>query len=425
MKAIFNILAVFALIAVFALTASLVILRTAGYSYNLKKKTIEKAGILVVKSKPTDAAITLNGRDLDKTTPLRIRSLPPGTYEVAIKKQGYRVWSGTVPVESGRAAYVERVRLYPDATPASVATGTIRAAALSANRERVAWISETKKTFEIIVSRAKNPSPAAVASFPRTVQDMTPELTWSPEAEHLLFTRRAASPGEAGAHAIVYLLPPSGPAVEVDDILKKPASSVRWSPENPALLEAAVGKQIFLIDPIGRRVIKTDVPPRSAEEYAHLGPQRGDWLPSIRSPRGDIGISYRDAAVSFPPLFARGYAWAPDPTDERLLVWNETEWWISYPIRDDKSARINSELIRRIGAGIDAVTWAADGASVYFATGGTVAALDLTDYGFGRRTTELARFDRIAHLFAPRDDQALFIIGSKDGLDGVWRLPLE
>ncbi len=63
-------------------------------------KVPSKLGTLAVESRPSGAAVTLNGRPRG-TTPLRVDALAPGEYQVSMALQGYRPFSTTVRVVAG------------------------------------------------------------------------------------------------------------------------------------------------------------------------------------------------------------------------------------------------------------------------------------------------------------------------------------
>jgi len=59
------------------------------------------SGVIRVESTPTKAMIYLDGKDVG-TTPDILRSVAPGTHEVKVKMEGYKVWSKKLDVEEGK-----------------------------------------------------------------------------------------------------------------------------------------------------------------------------------------------------------------------------------------------------------------------------------------------------------------------------------
>ena len=68
----------------------------------------EKPGSIIIKSKPSDAKIFIDGRETG-TTPETISDLESGAHIVELKLDGYDVWSESVEVKSSRESYLTAV----------------------------------------------------------------------------------------------------------------------------------------------------------------------------------------------------------------------------------------------------------------------------------------------------------------------------
>ena len=66
-------------------------------------KPATATGALAVESRPTGAAVTVNGKP-SGTTPIMLDELPPGEYRVTMTLQGYRPFATTVRVVAGERA---------------------------------------------------------------------------------------------------------------------------------------------------------------------------------------------------------------------------------------------------------------------------------------------------------------------------------
>lgn len=418
-KIFLNIAAALLLAALFMVIATALIFKTAGYSYNLKKGIVELTGILVIKTNPTGAAVVLNGKRLDKKTPLRARNLDQNVYDIRLEIANFHPWAAPLRVESARATFAQTIRLYPERSPELVATGTIHTAALSSDGSLIAWTSADRATQRVILYTVPTPTQTTIAGVSAT-SDVA--LSWSPLNNHLLLSEHTR---DGVLKAAVHLLPPNGPVAIVNDASPGSFSAIRWSVGDPKLLDLISGDTVRSFEPVGGRVAGI-ISHTTSTRYRAYGPERGGWIPFIDGARGRFMVEQEGRVMSGSNARVRDFTWAPNSSDIRLLLRSDTELWIAAPHGNGSDApRIDETFLLREGAGIDAAAWSADGASVYVASNGTVSALELTDYGFGRHSTELARFDRVTHLFAPRDDTALFIIGSKDGVEGVWKLALD
>jgi len=64
---------------------------------------VASTGALAVESRPTGAAVVVNGKP-SGTTPLTISDLAPGEYRVTMTMEGYRPFATTVRVVAGERA---------------------------------------------------------------------------------------------------------------------------------------------------------------------------------------------------------------------------------------------------------------------------------------------------------------------------------
>lgn len=85
----------------FVIISFFLILRASGYVLNLKAKTIEKTGLIVISSDPKGALLYINGKYKEKT-PCTLNYLKPGLYHLKIEKDGYKGWEKTERVEAGK-----------------------------------------------------------------------------------------------------------------------------------------------------------------------------------------------------------------------------------------------------------------------------------------------------------------------------------
>lgn len=105
---------------VFFLALTIVIVMANGYSFFLKdgKFTIQKTGMIITNSRPSEANIYLDGKKFDKRTsfsflPVKITNLLPGKHTLIIKKDGYRDWQNSVDVRANLVSWVNYVLLFP------------------------------------------------------------------------------------------------------------------------------------------------------------------------------------------------------------------------------------------------------------------------------------------------------------------------
>ncbi len=122
---------IFGGILVFAILGPAAILLARGYSFDLATGRIVRTGVLVVKTEPRGAKVSLNGTALKPLTPLTKRFLRPGEYRVEIQKDGFRPWQKRVVVSEERvtalpAGELGKISLFLSSeAPQIVATTTL------------------------------------------------------------------------------------------------------------------------------------------------------------------------------------------------------------------------------------------------------------------------------------------------------------
>ncbi len=105
------------LITSFFIVAPIIILYTAGYRYDFTHFQIKKTGVIAIDVEPTDARIYLNDVEINKSVPLRLTNRAPGSYSIAIQKDGYLPWKNTAHVESTQTTYATDIYLFLDVLP--------------------------------------------------------------------------------------------------------------------------------------------------------------------------------------------------------------------------------------------------------------------------------------------------------------------
>ncbi len=113
----------------FLIISPLISLYAAGYKVNFRAGKIQKTGTLIIKTKPKEARIYLNGRLQKKnwqkfwlkenilTTPAKIGHLLPGQYKIILKKDGYWPWQKQITLLPGQSVNLENILLFKKDTP--------------------------------------------------------------------------------------------------------------------------------------------------------------------------------------------------------------------------------------------------------------------------------------------------------------------
>lgn len=106
MKLIYKLLSIFLFIGVLAV----IIFYSRGYRWSFKNNSLTPTGILSINSNPNAAKIYLNSQ-LKGVTDSNL-TLPPGSYQIEIKKDGYTSWTKEVNLK-GELVYTVNAQLFP------------------------------------------------------------------------------------------------------------------------------------------------------------------------------------------------------------------------------------------------------------------------------------------------------------------------
>lgn len=104
-----------------AIVIGTVILLYQAYGFGIDKDgEVVQNGVVFVASQPDGAEIRINNKPHSDTTNSRLR-LAEGTYDIAVRRQGYRQWQRTVEVAGGSVSRYDYTLLIPDRlTPAAI-----------------------------------------------------------------------------------------------------------------------------------------------------------------------------------------------------------------------------------------------------------------------------------------------------------------
>lgn len=137
------------LIIIFFTVSPILILWTLGYRYNPKKITIEKTGLLFVKTEPKGADIYLNGKKRKQRTPAKIKYLLPDIYNLRIEKKGFIPYKKKITIKSGFTTFVDNILLFKQNLPILMTSEEMDEKALYAaqHKEPMSSISDIDTTF--------------------------------------------------------------------------------------------------------------------------------------------------------------------------------------------------------------------------------------------------------------------------------------
>jgi len=135
----------------FLIAAPALILFTEGFRFNLQTGRLERLGVLVIKSKPEEATITLSNKISEEKTPASIK-LPADDYPITVSKEGYSSWTKLLPVRSRYTTFIEDVLLFKNTEPKQIINDSIIGSAFSSD---LRYILTANKNNEIAIANSK------------------------------------------------------------------------------------------------------------------------------------------------------------------------------------------------------------------------------------------------------------------------------
>jgi len=417
---------------VFIASAPVLVFYTAGYRYNPLKEKIERNGTMIFDSKPSGAAILLNGTATGKTTPVTVQDVVPGRYVIRYEKDGYWPWEKQLDVLPELVTFANDVRLWKKSSATYRNVPDARSFETSPNDRLVAVLESRGASSSQISVWTTDLALQRSFSFPRFVgNDVI--LTWSDDARALLAETRSAS---GTASWLLNVRTGLGPIALPDGTYRWNGTSLEGTSDSSLVTISADDGSIRreplasgIADRFDDLVLRTATGTDNLVLFRGVDPLHGFILPPGRwriHGLRENELILRDGldwlAVdldSNPPNMTRAMGDALRPYVEKrktsYLLVNGGEIW-----RWD--AGNNAELLLRESQTVADAHWHSAGRDVVFASGKDVAMLNL-DTRDGRIRTVLASFDEITDVAFIKKD--LLIAGTKNGQSGLWQLTIE
>ena len=98
----------------FVVLSALLVISAQGRRFDLKHLRFVSTGTVVVRYNPADATLSLDGKTVEKQSPILLPRVLPGRYELSLTKAGYAEWNKTIYVEADRVVAEIGVVLFLD-----------------------------------------------------------------------------------------------------------------------------------------------------------------------------------------------------------------------------------------------------------------------------------------------------------------------
>jgi len=239
-----------AFFAAFVLIGPLMLLYTAGYSFNLQKKKIEEVGVLLLNALPAGSQLILNDQPQPGSPPWRFNNLRPNYYSIKIIKDGYYSWQKNLEIKPKASTLAYNIVLFKKTLPTNLIKGDIKSFSFSPDESQLVW---TDAAGQIFLKKKDNIKPIGHLHPTPTTYNLQPiTYNWSNDQELLLVG--------AGTDSLNYrVINLSDPRETIDLTelsLGRRLASLRWQPLSSHLLYGLAGQELFKINLLTKAVKK-------------------------------------------------------------------------------------------------------------------------------------------------------------------------
>lgn len=189
-------------VCIIAITAVAVIAYGRGYRFDFGKKVLNSTGLVVIQSDPSGAQITIDGK-LKSATQATI-TLPPGSYTIAIAKEGFQPWEKRVKVQGEVVNKIEALLIPANPSLTALTVSGVISPTLSPDGSKVAYVvpDQPQATISSTISATRPgiwvldlvDKPLGLNRDARQIAqsngvDFTKAaLSWSPDSKEILVT---------------------------------------------------------------------------------------------------------------------------------------------------------------------------------------------------------------------------------------------
>jgi dipeptidyl aminopeptidase/acylaminoacyl peptidase len=422
------------LIAAFFIVAPLIILYNSGYRYNFKKKSFQKTGIIFVSAAAKNVNIFLDGKLVAQKTPIFLKNLFPGNYNIKIEADNYLAWEKELSVQSQLTTFVKDLVLLKESLPIVITGGQISKMTVSPDKNYLAFIAGNKKSVLSILDLKKNET---IFNFNEPHPDT--ELSWSPDGKWLVakkgeWERQVFAKTRGGYEYVI--------------IANFPAGKIFWSKKSPSLVYIIGSSALYSLDLENKKSAKVTSLPR-AQDYLVLNDTlwfvSGDALkywdfttpdssiedmgktPIANAKFGDFGEKFIALSNDYEGFLvdALGKNIAAratkikkiveTPNEDTTILYNDFEIWLF----NQKTKTL--KLVTRIGSPITSALWHSSRQYIIFTTDKEIRAIEL-DSREPRNEYNLVKLQEIKSPL--KDDGENFYFAGKisENEEGIFEL---
>ena len=221
-------------ITAFLIITPLVILYAAGYKLNYKGIKLQKTGSFILDSEPRGAKISLNNKpwqtffkkylfqkNNQAKTPIKIKNLLPGEYDIKLELDGYWPWQKKLSINPGTATFIEDIYLFKNNPPLQLTNGPLDNIFLSPIKEQALLFNQDKISVLNLASGQTIKTITATATSSGLVPTAT--VVWSPDSQKILINR------------LIFNINDWNNPIFLDQLAGPQAKNFKWSDDGQAI----------------------------------------------------------------------------------------------------------------------------------------------------------------------------------------------
>lgn len=229
-------------VLVFFVIAPIIILYAYGYKYDFTNKKFIETGAIYVKSQPKKAKISLNGKPLNKPTPVLIKGLLPHQYSLKLEMDDFTSWSKNLEVYPGLVTKAESIILLPSRLESTLFNEQpIQNFYISNDKERILFTLAAKPEVEAnknngIWLQELDKNSAAIQLF-KNETNVYEDIQWSENSKYFIFHTQD--------HWFLLDIQKPTEITDITQILGSEISNMRWSMKDSDTLYFLRNGQLF------------------------------------------------------------------------------------------------------------------------------------------------------------------------------------
>lgn len=226
----------------FLILAPLMVLYVRGIVYDFQKNRFVQTGILAIRSQPSSASVSLNGKVV-KSSAADIKFLIPQEYDVTISKPGYLPWEKRLPVTEGQVTWVSPptsfIYLYRSNPKNTVLANDALDFYQQPDSDKLLVLTRNA----IVLTSMNDPAQSEIHPLPKPAS----QLTASADGQQFILNGDVAS----GTAVTLYFNLGSKNFADLSDLFPEPVS--KWQFSNDGRLFALSQNQLYSVNANARQ----------------------------------------------------------------------------------------------------------------------------------------------------------------------------